>query len=173
MEDLTTRPNCKVILTFNYNSSINLALANLQHFNPLVLNGSVLKDNREDIIKKFQQPNLDYRLLITNLKVISLGISLEDKDGRFPRRAYGSPNCSATDMLQWVSRFHSKETKGTEPVYVRFLYGKSVKPLKSVINAIFRKSKVFKDILTTQVAYGFKFQDDYQEESIELNIENE
>jgi len=167
IEELESNPNCKVILSFNYNSSIRSALKNLKDYNPLLLNGSIIKEDRASIIRKFQKPDLEYRLIITNLKVVSLGISFEDLDGRFPRIAYGSANYSAMDMLQWVSRFHSKDTKGTEPVKVRFLFGKSQQPLKSILNSIIRKSKVFKETLLMQVSYGFKFQDDYANEEEE------
>ena len=170
IEELESDPNCKVILSFNYNNSIRLAYDNLLRYNPLIINGSVSKNDRAHIIQNFQKSDLEYRLIITNLKVISLGISLEDKNGNFPRKAYGSPNYSAMDMLQWVSRFHSKDTKGDQPVKVRFLYGKSEQPLTSILKSIFKKSKVFKEILTMQVNNGLKFQDDYDNEE-EINIQ--
>ena len=110
----------------------------------------------------FQVSSTEHRLLISNLKVASTGIDLDDKHGDYPRKCYASPNYIISDLHQLTRRFLRMDTKST--AVVRFVYGKCGRRETSILNALARKSTVLKETLPTQVENGVHFPGEYDEE---------
>lgn len=147
-------PNCKIALFVNYNTSIKRLVKGFEDYTPLVLDGSVDKEVRQDIIDKYQQPNLKHRVLIGNIRVCSSGIDLDDKNGKFPRYAYASPNLSILDLQQLPSRFLRMDTKSS--TVFRFVYAKKY-PEIGLLGNLRKKAKVMKETLKQQVDAGVEF----------------
>jgi hypothetical protein len=160
--DLEDNPQCKVGIFVNYKISLNGIAKELAAYNPLILQGSVPKKKRAEIIAKFQASSTEHRLLISNLKVASTGIDLDDKHGDYPRKCYASPNYIISDLHQLTRRFLRMDTKST--AVVRFVYGKCGRRETSILNALARKSTVLKETLPTQVENGILFPGEYDEE---------
>ena len=159
---LDDKPTCKVVLAFNFGDSIESAKEQLGDYNPLVLNGSVLKHQRKNIIDKFQENNNTYRVLICNVIVASTGIDLDDKFGGHPRYAFVSPNYRILDLHQFIYRFYRSDTKGMS--FVRFFYGDIGRKETSILNSISKKSNVMKDTTEEYTGKDMKYPGDLESE---------
>lgn len=155
-------PNCKIGIFVNYSSSIKRLEELLSDYSPLLLHGSVPKKDRHSIIKKFQEPNLSHRIIISNLQVGSTGIDLDDKTGLFPRVGLGSPNYVIQNLHQLTFRFLRQDTMSRATF--RFVYGKCGRKETSILNALARKSKVMKETLGEHVDSDIKFPGEYPED---------
>lgn len=159
------KPHAKVVLSFNYLASIEDAVrrlgAMLPHIKPIVLNGSVTPERRSALVASFQMPTDEFRLIIANMKVISVGLSLDDRDGRFPRYAFGSPSYHVMDMQQWTYRFTRSQTKSQ--AVVRFVYeSNSAETEVSLLEKIAYKSGVLADTNVAQVEGGVLFPSQFE-----------
>lgn len=167
LQVLTSNPKAKVVLSFNYNASIRLAIENLKQFNPLMLNGSIPSNKRGPIIEAFQRHNSGYRLLITNMQVVGFGVDLHDAFGDEPRYAFGSSSYYVRTIHQWTHRFYSEGTKSTPTVRMvqgNINEGNVLDPSMietSIYNSIIKSSTVFSDYLLEQVEAGEKFPGQY------------
>jgi hypothetical protein len=56
------------------------------------------------IINKFQTNKSN--IIIVNIQAGGIGISLHDKNGKYPRASILSPNWSSTSMVQALGRIH-------------------------------------------------------------------
>ena len=139
---LEENPHNKVALFVNYTSSIEGLVKDLEEYNPLVLNGSVQKEDRQPIIDKFQEANQKYRILIGNIRVCSSGLDLDDKTGKFPRYVFANPNLNILDLQQLPYRFLRMNTKSS--TVFRFVYVKNHLEL-GLLNNLKRKAKVMKE----------------------------
>lgn len=120
-KQLTQNPYCKVVCALNYTDNINDLMERLKEFNPHKLDGSVNTQKRDEIIKKFQEPTVECRLLIANISVIASGIDLDDKIGDFPRYVFVSPTYKIIDMNQLSFRFlRSLDTKSN--TLIKYVY---------------------------------------------------
>jgi hypothetical protein len=162
IEDLEANPNCKVGIFVNYKITLKLIAELLAKYRPLILQGNVPKKKREPIIEKFQAPNTEYRVLISNLKVASTGIDLDDKVGIYPRICYASPSYLISDLHQLTRRFLRMDTKSVAKI--RFVYGSCGRRETSILNALALKSTVLKETLETQASHGIVFPGEYEEE---------
>ena len=162
IEDLEANPNCKVGIFVNYKITLKLIAELLAKYRPLILQGNVPKKKREPIIEKFQAPNTEYRVLISNLKVASTGIDLDDKVGIYPRICYASPSYLISDLHQLTRRFLRMDTKSVATI--RFVYGSCGRRETSILNALAQKSTVLKETLETQASHGIVFPGEYEEE---------
>jgi hypothetical protein len=150
---LSRNAQCKVVVSLNYTESINDVRVALADFNPLVLNGSTPMYARGDILEKFQEPSVRYRVLIGNTACLSTGIDLDDKNGSYPRLALVSPNYSVITIHQFTYRFHRIGTMSDADVHILFgrvrlrdnqdALGYRELP---VLNALARKSAVLREI---------------------------
>lgn len=159
---LTEVPNSKVGIFVNYSSSIEKLKTLLSEYNPVLLQGTISKDKRQINIDKFQEPNLNCRIIIANLQVGSTGIDLDDKTGNYPRFALGSPNYIIQNLHQLTFRFLRRDTMSQATF--RFVYGKCARKETSILNALARKSKVMKETLGEQVEADIKFPGEYEED---------
>ncbi len=120
-KQMSQNPYCKVVCALNYTDNINDLMERLKDLNPQKLDGSVNTQKRAEIIKKFQEPTLECRLLIANISVISAGIDLDDKVGDFPRYVFVSPTYKIIDMNQLSFRFlRSLDTKSD--TLIKYVY---------------------------------------------------
>lgn len=118
---LETLNHAKVVCALNYTDNIDDLMNRLAQYNPQRLDGSVNTEKRAQIIRKFQEPNDECKLLICNTSVISAGIDLDDKDGRYPRHVFVSPTYKIIDMNQLSFRFlRSLDTKSDTTI--RYIY---------------------------------------------------
>eukprot|EP01138_Halocafeteria_seosinensis_P013644 gb/GECG01013935.1/.p1 GENE.gb/GECG01013935.1/~~gb/GECG01013935.1/.p1 ORF type:complete len:818 (+),score=111.28 gb/GECG01013935.1/:1-2454(+) len=161
-EKLQEESTCKVVVFLNYLDSLNYVAEKLARFNPLILHGSLSRKQREEVVSAFQDRSLDRRLLISQLKVGSTGIDLDDKHGDRFRYAFASPNYTIIDLYQLTRRFHRTNTQST--AHVRFVYGSAAQVETSLLSALARKSQVMKETLVQQVHAGVKFPSDYADE---------
>ena len=142
IQALTQHPNKKVVIALNYLDNIETVYQNLNKaalageftFTPgkespvSVLTGQVLNEERSQMVKAFQAPNTQTRVLVASLRVISLGISLDDQHGSFPRFILVSPSYYAIDQHQFIRRFYRANTQ-SEPV-VRTVFGEKTGKLR-------------------------------------------
>jgi SNF2 family DNA or RNA helicase len=156
---LQENPNYKVCLFVNYTSSIKILQKALKEYNPLVLDGKVPKENRQEILNKFQEPTDNFRLLIGNIRVCSSGVDIDDKIGKFPRFVYANANLSILDLQQLPSRFLRLDTVSS--TFFRFVYVKGFEESGLLAN-LKRKSKVMKQTTELQVEEGTNFVGDLE-----------
>lgn len=159
-----TKPHAKVVISLNYLANIEAVRLGLQrllpHIEPLILTGSVVAAKRQKLIDAFQDPSDFHRIIIGTLSVVSVGISLDDRDGRFPRYAFGSPSYYVINMQQWTYRYARAETKST--AVVRFVYEtNSAENEADLLGRIASKSKVLTKTNEAQVEAGVRFPSDY------------
>ena len=156
-EHLST-PNEKVVLCLNYKNSVKILTEKLKDFSPLILTGETSLPERSKNISRFQEPNLNNRLLIANLNVCSTGIDLDDKNGNFPRFCLVNPSYSTISQYQLCHRFYRQDTRSTAVIH--FIYGKHAYEL-AILNSLSEKSRVIKDTVNEQSKNEITFQCDY------------
>ena len=154
-EELTKNPRKKIVLLFNYINSINYIAQELKEFNPLVIFGATKGIDRTENLRKFQEPNTEFRVLIGNLEILSTGVDLDDKSGEFPRICYCNANFNAITLYQLVHRFKRIDTKSNATI--RFVYCNTIDLEIKIINALTRKSKVMKETTIEQVKHNTIF----------------
>src|SRR5690606_10344746 len=80
---------------------------------------SVKVNERTEIISKFAENSAKYRVLLTNTRVGSTGIDLDDKHGDRPRVVYLIPEYNITNMIQACGRFQrGMDTKSRTQIYI-------------------------------------------------------
>lgn len=187
IEKLDSDPRAKVVLSVDYTAKgIKILLDNLTKYRPMVLNGSVKKQDRVNILSAFQkhwsqhkQGEFVHRLIISNMKVVAFGITLADEYGDEPRYMYGRPSFYIRNMHQWSRRAYTEDTKSNPTV--RFVYGNiserddgviEIDKIESnIFNAILKAKAVADKTLEQQIKDGVKFPGDYSAE-IEPNGAN-
>lgn len=159
---LNSIKNAKVVIFFNFKNTLKIVSSLLSSFNPLVLEGDILKKDRIDIIKQFQEKNTKHRLLLSNLVVGSLGIDLDDTEGNFPRYVFISPNFNSMAIHQATHRFYRTNTKSTP--HIRIVYIQNEKREDIILNILDNKKTVLKETLQQQL--NVIFPGEYEEEII-------
>lgn len=137
--------NAKVLVFLWYLENMKFLTDTFNEYQPLVLNGSVTGIQRADAVKKFQQHNLEYRLIISNPTVGGVGISLDDTHGDFPRYQFISPGYKMTDMYQAMGRIHRGTTKSSSQI--RFVYAENFTEEITIMDRLAKKSEVTKNTL--------------------------
>jgi hypothetical protein len=162
-EVLTTIPNSKVCIFVNYLDNLDEIAKALAEFDPIIMNGSVDKKKRQDLIGLFQKPDLEYRVYISILSVSATGIDLDDQSpkGLYPRYAFASPGFKIDELHQLTRRFYRANTKSS--TVFRFVYAKGFEEV-GLLNNLARKTNVMKETLEKQVAGGVKFPGEYMNE---------
>lgn len=172
IRDLETHPTCKVCICLNYSDPVELVAAALTKYGALILWGKVDGNKRKPIMDKFNEANLDCRVLVANLKVINCGIRLDDRNGNFPRFVYGSSSFSFNEWHQFTRRFlRGRETQSN--VRFRFIYGLISSLERPILRALSRHTEVCIKASKKQVKHGIKFPGEYEDEYDEsLNCES-
>lgn len=158
----------KVTLMVNYTRTLEELSANFAEYNPLVMNGKTPRLKRQQLIEAFQKPNLERRVLISNMEVAHAGIDLDDKHGGFTRYGFGSPCYSIMRMHQVVFRLARRDSKSVP--YFFYVYANCGVDEISILNSLSEKSGVMKSILIQQVKDGVVFPGDYPR--VDVNEEN-
>jgi superfamily II DNA or RNA helicase len=146
--------NVRVCIYYDFNGPIELTYQLLKEYNPLRITGEVKPTERSEIVKRFQE-NKEDRLLILNSAVGSEGIDLDDTDGKYPRFVLYSPNYHIMRIHQMTRRFMRAQTKSPTIICMVYANGKEIET--SILNALVRKSEVFKESLQEQVDAGVVF----------------
>ncbi len=144
-QTLTKDPQSKVIIYVWRRKSVEVLVDALKEFNSFALNGEVDKRYRPVIIEKFQRPTKDIRVLVSHPSVGGVGISLDDRDGNWPRYMYIIPNYNCIDLIQALGRIYRTDTKSKATS--RFFYSLYNKNETSILNSLARKAKVIEGSL--------------------------
>ena len=143
---LKSEPTCKLVIFCTYRRDIARAKELLVNYNPLVLNGSVTKEeDRVDIIDKFQADNNDYRVMIAHPKVGGVGVELDDKFGNRERIELVLPSYFFIDQFQATCRIRRIDTKSRTRVF--FMYSKEFPNETGIINSMAHKSETLKKMI--------------------------
>lgn len=82
------KQNLKFIIFYGYDQTADFCLKNLEGYNCSVVNGKGRNTDvltRTSIYETFNRPTNDIQILITNYRVSSTSIDLDDTDGNWPR----------------------------------------------------------------------------------------
>ena len=158
-QDLLHNPNCKVILYADYYEVIESLLVSLAEFNPVELTGRITEARRNDNISRFQEQNLNCRLLIGNPLVGGMCVNLHDITGLFPRSMYIMPGYRINELHQATGRTARDGLIGS--AIIRFFYGVSGSRENNILNALARKGEVMQKVHAEQ---GARFPNEYEDE---------
>ena len=161
-EILNSNNNNKVIISVNYNSTIDEIRRLMISFNPLVLNGQIPAKKRSEIVKQFNE-NPKIRSLIMNTSVGGVGISLHDTKGDAPRFMIMSPSYKLLDVTQAAGRIYRDGT--LSDATVRMFYGKGEAVLETnILTAMARKTQVLRGVLEEVVSQNLVLPGEYESE---------
>lgn len=115
----------------------------------LILNGSTPMRARKGIVDKFNQNDLEHRMILVSPRVGGVGIELDDKHGNYPRLVYMLPTCNAIDFYQFIGRVCRTNTRSNSKVYVaqplkQKTYFKRQMAVKSKVLEQFNKLPTFR-----------------------------
>ncbi|GAQ93139.1 hypothetical protein KFL_013200020, partial [Klebsormidium nitens] len=170
LKALKSNPQKKLVICVNYNDSLHRLRDLLSCYSPLVLNGTVQKEERKHVIDKFQAPSDEHRVLLGNVAVCSTGIDLDDKFGGWPRLALISPNYHTLNLYQLGHRFQRMDTKSSATVHMVFAQHAHELP---ILDALSRKGGVMRETTPEQVAAGILFPGSFPswvEEDLETSL---
>ena len=119
--------------------------ANLKEYNPLIMDGSTKVEQRTEIVKKFQEPNSNHRLLICNAIVGCVGLSLDDQHGYYPRCTWIIPSYNFIQLAQAPGRTHRQLTKSNS--IFRVVFSKDFLSERAIIDALAKKSEVVRNVI--------------------------
>ena len=159
-KEILMNPNAKLILYVWYKKqSIPSLIEGLKDYKPQILNGDTKVKDRDTIIDSFQSPDgpNNCRLIISHPIVGGVGISLDDRDGKYPRTILMIPNYHHISTHQTVGRIYRVSTKSTPTV--RFIYSKDCDE-HFILDALSRKCDTVKDSLY-QVDERIKYPGEY------------
>lgn len=156
---LDSDPNRRVVVCLNFSDTLKDLVAALEAYRPVVMTGGMSAGARGQVIDAFQANTQGCRLLIGNTAVLSTGIDLDDKDGRFPRTVFVSPNYNTITLYQLSHRFVRLDSKSSADLYM--VYGAQIHETK-LLAALGRKSQIMKETTPDQVASGVVFPCDFE-----------
>lgn len=163
IEDMAKYPTCKICIMLNYKVPVRLVANFLSAYRPLILEGSMKEEERARVRELFQEENLNYRVIVCNIVVASMGIDFDDKNGNFPRRMYISPGYRAMVLHQASHRIYRVSTKSN--AIVRLVFGKCGRRETSILNALARRKAQMKSSVPHQLELGVQilFPGEYEE----------
>lgn len=146
MEILRTAPTSKIIIYLWHIDQMKIMqnmFLNAGIYTEL-LYGEVKKVDRLKIINRFQEPNTNLRVLISNPRVGGVGIDLDDQDGNYPRYMFLIPHYFFIYIYQSLGRIYRANTKSKATI--RFVYSKNYLQEIKVLDALARTSKNLRDL---------------------------
>lgn len=155
---LQENPKAKVVLFVHYTHTFEALRDALEHWGLVAFNGSSKKEDRAARVKMFQE-DPEIRVLVTNAKVGSEGISLDDQKGDEPRFSYVSPSYDMTVLHQLSGRTFTPTTKSNATV--RMVYCKAGSIEMRILNALAIKTKVVKNVLDDRIRDAVLFPGEY------------
>ena len=112
---------------------------------PKVLNGSIKKKDRVQIIKEFQEDSNKTWCLIISPGIGSESISLHDKHGKRPREMLISPDYFHSRLIQSAGRVNRTGMKSDAKVMI--VYSKEANLETNILNSMVRKAKTARDLI--------------------------
>lgn len=166
-------PNLKIILALNGIETIETISTYFSNkgYNTLTYYGKTKDNERVSIRNKFNYPSTEHRILVGNIKMLSTGIDLDDRDGRFPRLCLARPNYEALLMYQLSYRFNrGLETKSK--AQIEYIYGCITEKdeisntyvqvnERRLLDNLQSKGEFMKNITPEQAEVGVEFPGDY------------
>ena len=143
-----TVPNAKIVFFVNYKESIKIIMKYLHYYNPVKITGEseCTQDVRNSIISKFNEPNLESRLLIIMSQIGSDGIQLDDRYGGFPRISLAFPDFYHSRLFQSPGRTLRRFTLSNSLFFFGMVNSDQC-PEESVMRSINSKSKIMEETL--------------------------
>jgi hypothetical protein len=158
--ELSNNPKSKVVICFNYTSSITEIIPFLIMYNPLILNGSIPAKKRTPIINAFVNDPAR-RVLIMNTAVGGVGISLYSTKPESPVTMLMSPSYKMLEITQAAARIYGPGMASAATV--RMFYGRGAGNSETgILSAMARKSQVLKGTLDETVAGDLVLPGDYE-----------
>lgn len=147
-EILNQIPNSKIVIFLNYKESINIVMKYLAHLNPVKITGDVecTKEKRNEIIAKFNEPNLESRILVIIAQIGSDSIELDDKYGNYPRVGIAFPDFYYSKYFQCPGRLFRRYTKSNS-LFFFCLVNSNEYSEESIEKSLIEKSKVMEETL--------------------------
>ena len=144
----TSVPNSKIIVFLNYKEAIDIIMRYLSNYGPVKITGDHECTDvvRNEIRSKFNEPNLESRLLLIISQVGSDGIELDDKDGNYPRIGIGFPDFYYSRFFQCPGRLFRRYTKSNS-LFFWCLVNSEECAEESVFKSINNKSKTMQETL--------------------------
>lgn len=156
---LRHHPHHKVVLSLNYNRSIDQMFSLLEQYHPLIINGSVDPALRDERLELYNAPTPAYRVLIMNSKV-GTGFDLHDTIGGFPRHMFISPSYSILSLIQVVGRCFREGTKSNVTITIFYGDGKSEVEIR-ILEALARKTEYVQGSIPEEAARYMVFPGSY------------
>jgi hypothetical protein len=148
-------PRVKIVVFLSYKEAINIIMDKLNHLNPRKITGDpdCTYEIRNKIISKFNEPNLESRLLVIISQIGSDGIELDDKlrDSLnpgldFPRIGLGIPDFYHSRFFQCPGRIFRRMTFSNS-LFFWCLINTEEYSEESVFKSIIEKSEVMEETL--------------------------
>lgn len=139
--------NKSIVIGVHYYCVIEWLTYKLREFNPIVITGSVTKNNRSKLLKAFN--DIESRLLIVNVDCMCTGVEMDDKTGDNPREVFIVADHKIQNLHQFNGRFNREGTK-SETV-INYVYIKNITDKDelnnelNILRCIERKSKVLRE----------------------------
>lgn len=167
----STVPNVKVIIFLNYKESVDIIMRFLSYLRPVSITGdhTCTEQVRNDIIERFNQPNLDLRLLLIMSQIGSDGIELDDTHGGFPRISIGLPDFYNSRYFQCPGRTFRRYTRSNS-LYFLIMINSDECSEESLDKSINNKSKVMIDTLrNNEIIPPMNFEKIYNPDKMDIN----
>ena len=141
-------PNVKIIVFLDYKESINIIMRMLAMYSPVKITGDAecTKERRREIINKFNEPNLELRLLAIISQIGSDSIELDDRNGNFPRVSFGLPDFYYSRFFQCPGRTFRRYSE-TNSLFFWCLVNTEEYSEESVFKSTSEKSAVMEETL--------------------------
>lgn len=143
---LRENPNAKIIIYLWHIDQMK-AMKNMftnAGFEAELLYGETKKADKTLIINKFQEPNNNLQILISNPRVGGVGIDLDDQDGNHPRHMFIIPHYYFIYIYQSLGRIYRANTKSKATI--RFVYSRNFLQEIRILDALAKTSKNLREL---------------------------
>jgi len=139
---LTYIPNSKVIMYVWYDITVDLLMSELKEYRTLRCDGKVTQDVKTNNRRLFQEPNLNYRLIIAKPTSFGDCVSLHDNNTlglKFPRFNFINPSFHFNSIVQAAGRTYRVGTVSDATVALTYCQDTEE---DSVIKALSKKGDI-------------------------------
>ncbi len=160
--DLTSDPQRKIVICVWYVDQLLWLKKVFEPFGAGLLYGGIPKGKeRDDVVSLFQEPNSKCRVIIINPTVGGMAISLDDRDGKWPRTLLGIPDFRFNELIQCTGRvYRPGSTKSKEDTTIIFIYAEQFKGESKILNSLLQKSNDARSVISDDS--GLILPDNYQ-----------
>ena len=160
--DLISNPQRKMVICVWYVDQLRWLNEVFEPFGAGLLYGPADIKERERIINLFQEPNQKCRVIILNPTVGGMAISLDDRDGNWPRTMLIVPDYRFIELVQCTGRVYRQSTKSKKETIIRFIYSEQFRGESKILNALLKKSEDARSVISDDS--GLILPDNYQTE---------